>query len=830
MTRITRFNPQKMDDNDVLSLATGREILMESTLDDMKRCLSGSGNIHFVIFGPRGMGKSFFTKWLQIKHDLSEDFRGKSIFIQFPEEQNNIQYVADILDMLSAKLEGKNFNTVLSRWTISDTEFLKSKRRFEKVMSDIKKQSGIQHVFFSMENLQDFILKMESNPEENARLREVLEGYENLTLIGTSLRPDIDSDYDKMLFQVFKKIDLKPWGEKEFVEYYRKTADNKKLNKDIVQLNVNKIRAIVQFSGGSPRLAVILKSLIIENDVLTTLEILNGIIDELTPYYQDLTKDIPPKSRVLFDQLIRLGENVTQTELASKLNPPQEQNAISRSFKWLLDNFYVASIKQKKTNVKLYYVPDRIYILYYQNREVMADQRFSFIDSFVGMLTGYYSQSELLSMFECIDGDHPFSKPLLLFYSKRLDIEIDRGLEFGRMKEVLFKSIEIQKLRTDLDYFKTIIKGNSENRIEIIEKRDKSLRESYDWNLLAISYYESRQYVKAINSINESLKLDNISYDLYLILASSYFYNKQFDESIEASKQALKLEPNNDFLGNYILASSYLIKKEYNEAEKYYLSTLKNNSTLKDVYYGLSLIYILKNRIEDAENILTQALENNIEDFIIYDQLGDLYYLKENYYEGIGSFKKAIEADTASSSLLQKIGFGYTKLKEFDNAYMYFKEALKIDNQSDQALGNVLIRYYFNFEFDKLDLLFSEFPNANFSTMLGRSLAHCIKNKNLEIFLKTIDWVIEKHPDYLNSMISSLCTALYDTEKLSELEDVIDELKRRIKDNQTIKVMLQAWEYLLNPESKDIAALHPDARIAALAILEDRKGKKDRKK
>ncbi len=110
------------------------------------------------------------------------------------------------------------------------------------------------------------------------------------------------------------------------------------------------------------------------------------------------------------------------------------------------------------------------------------------------------------------------------------------------------------------------------------------------------------------------------------------------------------------------------------------------------------------------------------------------------------------------------------------------------------------------------------------------SVAFCIIDNNLEIFLKTIDWVVEKHPDYLNSMISSLCSALYDTEKLSELEDVIDELKRRIKDNQTIEVMLQAWEYILHPESKDIAALHPDARITALAILEDGKGKKDRKK
>ena len=107
-----------------------------------------------------------------------------------------------------------------------------------------------------------------------------------------------------------------------------------------------KLKALSQFTGGSPRMAVVLTNLLLDDDLISTVKTLFGLIDDLTPYYQDLTKSIPPKSKILFDTLIRKGENLSQSELAKMVGATQSK--VSKAFLWLKDNGYI--IGKKRTN------------------------------------------------------------------------------------------------------------------------------------------------------------------------------------------------------------------------------------------------------------------------------------------------------------------------------------------------------------------------------------------------------------------------------------------------------------------------------------------------
>ena len=51
--------------------------------------------------------------------------------------------------------------------------------------------------------------------------------------------------------------------------------------------------------------------------------------------------------------------------------------------------------------------------------------------------------------------------------------------------------------------------------------------------------------------------------------------------------------------------------------------------------------------------------------------------------------------------------------------------------------------------------------------------------------------------------------------------DFIEELKSKSETNSSLQILIQAWQYILNPEDGDLAALHPDARIAVKAVLEN---------
>jgi len=59
---VSTFNPLRMEEQEILALATGREHLLDRILIEMERCLKPQSNHHFLLHGPRGIGKSFFTK------------------------------------------------------------------------------------------------------------------------------------------------------------------------------------------------------------------------------------------------------------------------------------------------------------------------------------------------------------------------------------------------------------------------------------------------------------------------------------------------------------------------------------------------------------------------------------------------------------------------------------------------------------------------------------------------------------------------------------------------------------------------------------------------
>ena len=391
---IKKFSPSSMSDEEVLAQATGREKLLATILEEMKACINRGSNQHFVLYGPRGIGKSFFLRLLKIHHDQSEVF-SKGLFVQLPEEQDNVNFAADLLDIISVVLEGGRLADAKPSWSISPLQWHASVKRLRTIIDKIRNDRGIQHVFVTQENLLAFIPRLDKI--ESARLREFLSDFDEITLIGSSLRPDLDNDYSKRLFHVFKKLDMEPWDSDDFINYYEKLSILSKKGESHME-NMkgakNKIRAISRFTGGNPRLAAILSSLILDKDVLKTAQLLEGIIDDLTPYYQDITNDIPHKSRILFDMLIRKGENMTQSALAACFDPPLGQSSIARSFSWLLDNYYVTYSKQSRGNTKYFYVRDRLYVLYYQKRQIYADVSHSFIGAFVDFLYDFYMQEE----------------------------------------------------------------------------------------------------------------------------------------------------------------------------------------------------------------------------------------------------------------------------------------------------------------------------------------------------------------------------------------------------------------------------------------------------
>lgn len=825
---ISRFNPQRMTEEEILSLSTGRDNLLKLMMDDMQVCLHPNSNQHFIFYGPRGIGKSFFTRLLKISHDRSSQFN-KSLFIQLPEEQSNISYVADLMDMISTKLEGKLFDSMSNRWDINETEWQNSKKRLKKSLEEIKKKDKVEHVFFTMENLQDFIPKLSS--QENGRMREFLSEFSSLTLIGSSLHPDIDNDYSKKLFQVFKKIDLKPWGEKDYITYYRKKAEFKgikPLDEEKTKLSEHRIRAIANFTGGSPRLAVILNSLILNDDILSTLEIMNGIIDELTPYYQDLTKDIPPRSKILFDSLIRMGENITQSQLAAGLQPPQEQKTIAKSFSWLTDNFYVNAIKQKTGNVKHYYVRDRLYVLYYQNREIMADQKYSFVETFVEFLTDFYNQQELKDHLQKIDDNHFLSKELLFAYIKKIGVDLDEECTIIQLKEAIanFDNEEI-----DLTYIKELVEN---------KKYDEALKEINNINsmfdeLEVGEYYDLLvgnlnikvgNYTKAINHLTKAMKTNPKNASIYNSFGDLYSEMENYDLALKSYNKSIKLGAKSSSLFSK-LGDVYKNRMNNNLAINYHLKSLEIDPKKTYSLKRIGLIFHENKDYKKSIKSTLDAIKLDPTDDVLYILLAMNYYECKEFKKTEESLLKVLEINPKEINTCIMIAKNYySNLNDYEKAEKYFLEGFKIDSKNETLLLNIIIFYFLNDNFSKIENILSNSINTpENGNIIANALSVTLKEKNTENFhrtMKVLTWLENDHKDWLLPFTSGLTSALYIKKDYELLSDFIEELKPRSKSNNSLQILIQAWQYILAPEKGDLAALHPDARIAVQAVLENK--------
>jgi tetratricopeptide (TPR) repeat protein len=862
---IKKFNPLEMEEEEVLALATGREKLLEIMLKEMQQCLHPKSSQHYMLYGPRGIGKSFFTRLLKINHDKSDLF-ANSQFIQLPEEQDNINFTADLLDVIATILEGGKLADVKPKWAITPIQYQTSVKRLKAAIQKVAAEKNIKHIFVTQENLQVFIPKLDNT--ESGRFREFLADFNEITLIGSSLRPDLDNDYAKKLFQVFKKIDIEPWSEADFLKYYERKAlisDYKKEKLEQLKKSKNKIRAIVKFTGGSPRLAVILSNLILDKNILDTTELLDGIIDDLTSYYQDITNDIPNKSKVLFDMLIRKGENITQSALAQSFDPPLEQSTIARSFSWLLENYYVIFSKQAKGHTKHFYVRDRLYVLYYQKRQVYADMPFSFIGIFVDFLAEFYSQQEQQKEIALIDTNHPYSKGILYHFAKKENIDIDHSTDANYIKNQLLETFEKKQNKT---YTKFLSEAKSFYEKEEFDKAIEALKklialmpdDETVYHNLGVSYHMKGNYDIAIESYQKAIALKPDYEKAYTNLGNSFTRKGDYDRAVEAYQKAIALKPDDEKV--YVnLGNVFYGKGDYDKAIEAYQKAIALKPDDEKAYSNLGNIFYEKKDYDKAIEAYQKAITLKPDDEIAYNNIGASFVNKSDYDKAIEAYQKAITLKPDYGNANFNLGNAFYGISDYDKAIEAYQKAIALKPDDEIAYYNLGLSFLKKADYPEAiaisqkgiqiipnskilhhalyrnlikstswDLLSAELAkhnkSINISSIIGEALASVIlseqKDNRFFLFNKTLS--ICKALPAVNTydFINALCLSLYTHDKDHILlEQIADELENEAKDDILMRTIIQVFKYLIAPDKYDINNIHPDARTIIESILKE---------
>jgi Cdc6-like AAA superfamily ATPase len=140
-----KYNPQNAPFDELKKTFTARKELLSMILDEIKKHKRSKSNQHYLIIGPRGIGK---TNLLQmIYHNVKEDIKLSKSFIplQFAEEEYSIGSLREIFEKIIEVLIEETFSSEAEEFLeqlqsedndkIADDraiEFLKNQSKIEK--------------------------------------------------------------------------------------------------------------------------------------------------------------------------------------------------------------------------------------------------------------------------------------------------------------------------------------------------------------------------------------------------------------------------------------------------------------------------------------------------------------------------------------------------------------------------------------------------------------------------------------------------------------------------------------------------------------------------
>ena len=209
---------------------------------------------------------------------------------------------------------------------------------------------------------------------------------------------------------------------------------------------------------------------------------------------------------------------------------------------------------------------------------------------------------------------------------------------------------------------------------------------------LADAYLENKEYAKALEHLEKSMKLDPLDPDLYLVKGMYYEDTGDIKAAINAYEQLLKLEPKSGRAYNN-LGAIYFNKAEFDQARIYLEQAIKLNPLLAEPYLNMAKLCQHNNETAEAVFFYQQVIKLNPDLKESFVNLAKIYLNKRDFKSAIGILNKAQDSGHQGESVLILLGIAYQELGFDSKANDYFSRVLRLDSKSDETMLNLGIFY-----------------------------------------------------------------------------------------------------------------------------------------
>lgn len=605
-----RFQPDLMPIDTLERLLKGknRKKLLEKLTKEIANAVSKKTPRYYLIVGPRGIGKTHFIALLYHRINKIEEV----LPIKLSEEEFSIYRVSDLFYRIAENINDEKIE-------LQNLESSSDEDLISLVLEELKNREKMVILF--IENLNQ-IIGEQMDKKEVKKLRSILQKENLFSLVTTApiIFPQV-SEHEEAFFNFLQPIYLKELDREEVRELISEIArieGNEDFLKKMSKYE-SKIDTVTVLTGGSPRMAILLYDLMCnEGSLLSVERVFLKILDENTPYYQDIFRMLSGHQRKMFDTLISISKPASPTEIAKKAR--LDVKSVNTQLRRLEKDGYVISKRMNKSTK--YEVRERLFRLWRElRRESSGRKNLTILIEFLEL---WFNTEEHKEKFlECLEYYRNVSDKTSVKEASYWFLSLPKENKKELLPQIVDKVCEIgyTEILDDLGF-------DDELKDEAVRKEIKN-------------WLEKEDYEKIITRSKELIKLSkNTNKNISLLRYQSHALRKlsRYEEALEALDKAIELKPE-DFRtwGNKGLS---LMKLErYEEAIEAFNKAIELNPECEESLRGftnftLSLWDFRENNYGNAVKYLNSAIsamrksEYNLNE-VLMDFLKDLINLRD---------------------------------------------------------------------------------------------------------------------------------------------------------------------------------------------------------
>ncbi len=324
----SRFSPGNCAPEFLESILVGRRRLMarmENTVLDSVR--TGAGH-HWLLVGPRGIGKSHLLSILFNRIDKNREIRDRVVIAYMKEEERGVSSYLDWLVRVLRAFERRNEIADPTDRALALGEKL---TRLTETPPDLAQNAaellllrfmGDRKLLLSVENLDELFSKTKGMGREGQqRFRDLVQQHPFWIIVASSrtLFEDVQTRQGPF-FGFFRVQHLPMLDFEESVELLGNLAetDGRERLQTLFETPAwrGRIRALHEITGGNPRLLVVFYQFLPNDSIEDITKPFLEMIDSLTPYYLERVQSLSALQRKIVELLCERRTPITVKEIA----------------------------------------------------------------------------------------------------------------------------------------------------------------------------------------------------------------------------------------------------------------------------------------------------------------------------------------------------------------------------------------------------------------------------------------------------------------------------------------------------------------------------------